>query len=231
MVAIGSSNVGVYSSSEVARLSGLTPSRVHRWLAGYSFQDRKGVTHRSAPIVQREAGATDAAASFSDLVEILFVRAFLKHGVTMPKLRKAAQEAKALFSSPYPFSVRRFDTDGRTIFAQLDRLSTGRAFTLDLARSQVAFDIIVRPYFKQLDYEDDIVARWWPLGRKGRVVVDPRRSFGQPIDAESGIPTRVLYRSVLAGQTQTEVANWFEVPRRAVHDAVKFEKTRSEKIH
>jgi uncharacterized protein (DUF433 family) len=60
---------------------------------------------------------------------------------------------------------------------------------------------------------------------KGRVVLDPERSFGKPIDAEAGVPTRALCDAALAGggQSPAVVAEWFGVPLEAVQAAVAFE--------
>jgi hypothetical protein len=62
----------------------------------------------------------------------------------------------------------------------------------DLARRQYAFHRLVAPSFKDVDFEADVMARWWPMGHRRLVVLDPQRSFGAPIAAESGIPTATL---------------------------------------
>jgi uncharacterized protein (DUF433 family) len=216
-------SANIYNATELARLAGLNISRVQRWLSGYSVHAGTPKARRIAPLVLREKGADGPAASFNDLLEVLFIKTFLKHGVKISRLRKAADNAKSMLETSHPFSLRKFQTDGRTVFAEFT--NEGKGHLVDLPSKQQAFETMVRPYFRHLDYEDDIVARWWPMGQKGRVVVDPRRSFGQPIDATSGVPTRVLYSAVLAGQTQAEVAKWFEVPVQSVRAAVKFERT------
>jgi uncharacterized protein (DUF433 family) len=90
------------------------------------------------------------------------------------------------------------------------------------------FDTIVRPFFRKLEYQNgDDALGYWPMDRDGRVVLDPERSFGKPIDAETGVPTRALYDAVLAGggQPLDVVAEWFGVPLQAAQAAVTFEKS------
>ncbi|HEX5442904.1 MAG TPA: hypothetical protein VFW87_03700 [Pirellulales bacterium] len=84
------------------------------------------------------------------------------------------------------------------------------------------------PFFQKLDFRGgQEVTRFWPLERKGGVVLDPERKFGKPIDAESGVPTRALYDAAQAGggQDQKLVARWFGVSPHAVRAAVAFEKS------
>jgi len=63
----------------------------------------------------------------------------------------------------------------------------------------------------------------------GRVVLDPERRFGQPLDSETGVPTEAIRRAVTAGDGQDlkSVARWFEIPVEAVKAAMNFEKSLS----
>jgi uncharacterized protein (DUF433 family) len=95
-----------------------------------------------------------------------------------------------------------------------------------LGKGQFVFDTAVRPFFRKLEYQDSGEAlRYWPMNPEGRIVLDPHRSFGRPIDAATGIPTRALYDAVMAGSGQSPevVAEWFGIPLEAVQAAVTFE--------
>jgi uncharacterized protein (DUF433 family) len=65
--------------------------------------------------------------------------------------------------------------------------------------------------------------RWWPLGEKRLVVLDPTRNFGRPIAALHGVPTEVLANAAQACQSITDVARWYEVPEAEIRDAIEFE--------
>jgi hypothetical protein len=95
------SDLNVYSRTELAKLSGLSSRRVNRWLTGYQYKNPKGEARNSAPLIRRASDCADLSASFADLIEVLLVRSFLKHGVSMPTLMKAAAVAKQLFKSPH----------------------------------------------------------------------------------------------------------------------------------
>jgi uncharacterized protein (DUF433 family) len=216
---------GLYTPSEAARLAGLRTDRVRRWLKGYDYTTKDG--HRSAsPLVT--GYDAQRAVSFLDLIEVLFVRAFLKHGVSMHTIRLAAEAARDEFKTDHPFCIHRFETDGRTIFARVkDEVDDEKL--VDMARRQVVFSHVFHPLLKQLEFDADSqrVARWWPLGKGKHVVIDPGVSFGEPVISTKGIPTRILSAPVLAGRTHKAVADWYEVPVREVHAAVAFERSLS----
>ena len=146
----------------------------------------------------------------------------------MQVIRSAAEEAARRFDTPYPFAVQRFDTDGQRIFATLQVEPMEERVVFEMGKGQLVFDTVVRPFFRKLEYQEGGDAlRYWPMDREGRIVLDPQRSFGKPIDAETGVPTRVLYDAVLAGDGQPPelVARWFGVPIEAVEAAVAFEQS------
>lgn len=94
----------------------------------------------------------------------------------------------------------------------------------DMRDVQRVFDRIIRPFLKDLEFDNSKVPfRWWPRGRGHQVALDPKRSFGQPIIFREGIPTQVLARSAKANDSVEEVARWFEINIKSVREAVEFE--------
>jgi uncharacterized protein (DUF433 family) len=85
------------------------------------------------------------------------------------------------------------------------------------------FKQVIERTFKDLDIEDNAVARWRPFNGKRSIVIDPGRSFGQPIAAETGVPTVALAQAVEAEGSIEDVARLYEVPVTVVRDAVSFE--------
>ena len=68
-----------------------------------------------------------------------------------------------------------------------------------------------------------MAARWWPLPGADTIVIDPQRSFGQPIAADYGVPTATLARAVTVEGSVKAAARAYEVPARVVRDAGEFE--------
>jgi uncharacterized protein (DUF433 family) len=158
-------------------------------------------------------------------MELHFVKLFRDEGVSLPAIRKAAKTAARQFGADHPFAIHRFDTDGCTVFATLARAEKEAALVEDLKHGQFVFDTIVRPFFKKLEYGQDEAIRFWPMGMGKRVVLDPARQFGKPIDNETAVPTAALYRAVEVGDDPVLVAKWFNVPLDAVRAAIVFEKS------
>ncbi len=103
-----------------------------------------------------------------------------------------------------------------------------RRIVEDLGRGQQVLEQIMRPFFKKLEYgSNNEVQRYWPLEKSRGIVLDPKRQFGKPIHAKSGVPTRALYDACRADESQDErmVANWFNVTVATVRSAIQFEKS------
>jgi uncharacterized protein (DUF433 family) len=219
--------VGIYTRAEVARLAELQPSRVNRWVQGYSFKSRHGAARKSPPIFSPDLPVVEGrpALSFQDLVEVLFVKAFLEHGVSIHAIRRAAEAAAEIFKVKHPFCIQRFETDGRSVIARIVD-DVGEEHMLDLARGQHVFTQVFAPLLRRLDYDlgSGDASRWWPLGKGKPVVLDPGRSFGAAIVTPSAVPTRAIYGAHLAGEPRKRIAAWFRVSEAEVRAAVEFEK-------
>lgn len=217
-------NTGIYPVPQAARLTKVSRGRIRRWIKGYDFRKRGALRHSdsvwtgSIPPLEGKV-----ALGFLDLMEIRFVDAFLRAGVSWKTMRKAHQLARLEIGDNHPFCTNRFATDGRRIL--LTATEAGDEALLDVVSNQVEFQRIVAPFLTQLEFADDSLARWWPMGRMRSVVVDPTRNLGQPIAANSGVPTEVLARSVKANESVEAVARWYEVLPEEVTDAVEFEQS------
>ncbi len=154
-------------------------------------------------------------------MEIRFVNAFLKEGVSWKTMRDAHVAAKKKLGTDHPFCTHQFATDGREILLHQAQESSD-ACLIDITNDQREFERIVLPFLREFDF-DEGVTRWWPLGRARSVVIDPVRNLGQPTVTRSGVPTRVLARSVKANSSVDSVARWYEVDLQEVQDAVEFE--------
>ena len=165
------------------------------------------------------------------MMEARFVDAFRKAGVPWRVIRLGAERVREICGADHPFSSQRFRTDGRTIFAEIvDR--AGERQLLDLAESQFAFGRIIGPsLYAGSEFSDrDMPARWWPMGRQTPVVIDPARSFGQPIESLGGVPTRTLADAVAAEGSVAKVARLFRLEPQSVRAALRFEQRLAERL-
>jgi uncharacterized protein (DUF433 family) len=217
--------LGLYTLPEAARLLRVPLDRLRRWTIGYTFAGARF----SEPLFKPDYPelAVKSILTFQDLMELFLVARFRQAGVSLQKIRATAQWAARRFETNYPFAIRRFHTDGKRLFAELESRegqgSPERSF-LEPHTCQYVFSW-VEEFFLKLDYENDLVSHFWPLGKERPVVLDPARSFGQPIDPATGVPTRVLADMHAAGESVEEVARWFRVESEAVRAAVEYERS------
>lgn len=227
---------GVYGAAESLRLLNFSrePVRVERklsrqtlsrWLRGYDFRAGDGVGHSDPLWLPDYANDDDLLElSFRDLIELRFVKAFRDLGLSLPTIRECFRRAVEEVGDERPFSTRRFQTDGKTIFLDITH-NVREGELIDLKGRQGVFRSVVEPSLRDLEFDADVVARWFPLGARRRsIVVDPTRAFGRPITAEAGVPTKVLVHAVSIEGSPERVARLYEVSGKAVRDAIRFER-------
>lgn len=217
--------LGIYTYSEAARLAGVRPVELRRWLRGYvSGKGERG--RLQPPLWMSELADTGIdGVTFHDLLEVRFVKEFRKIGISLQAIRIAAANARELLDSPYPFTCKGFQTDGKSIFVDALRES-GETELLDLLKRQYVFDKMVRPsLYAGIEFGTDKRAtRWYPMERSKAVVLDPAIAFGKPIVTKAALRTDILHDAWLAeNKDRRRVARLYEVPVEAVDAAIRFE--------
>ncbi|SFH44068.1 helix-turn-helix domain-containing protein [Pseudomonas sp. NFACC45] len=213
--------VGIYTPAEAALYTGIPAKDIRRWMFGYKSE---GVDHSGLWTPEIDS-PEEKLLGFHDLLEIRFVHAFRKHGVSLQAIRSASRQAREIFDQRYPFTCKRFQTDGRSIFATVFD-ETGDEAILDLAKRQYAFRQVIGPsLYEGIDYTGEGRAqRWYPVKRSKAIVLDPNRNFGKPVLSSTGVDTASIYHAYLAeGQDAKRVSLIFEIPTAAVDAAVTFE--------
>jgi len=223
--------LGVYTLSEAARLIQAERRAIKRWLYGYDYMsgsaDDRARRHSDPLWVPQYSGEdfTEEVIGFRDLMELRVVREFVRRGVPLIVVRHCLDSAKELFGADYPFTTKRFVTDGDTIFAEAMRNTANDPAMLNLRTRQYAFHAIIKDsLYAGIEYEGGFARRWYPDPRIRTVVVDPEVQFGHPTIEETGIRTASLYASYLAeGRSVAASARLFEVSPKHVEAAVRFE--------
>lgn len=214
--------IGLYTIADAAAYTGASSVDISRWIFGYN----SGKRHQTGLWRSELADQVDVKAlGFHDLLEVRFVDAFRKHGVSLQAIRVASQHAREFFNDPYPFTCREFQTDGRSIFATV--LEETRDETLlDLVKKQYVFKQIVKPsLYEGIEYsEKGSAARWYPLKKNYMVVLDPNRSFGHPILCGTGINTAAIVDAYYAEDENIKlISQLYEVPVSEIEAAIRFE--------
>ncbi len=218
---------GIYTIPDVARFTGLSYARARNWIKGYHYRYH-GERRETSPIITSNFDPIDNsyAISFLDLIEIRFVKEFLRFGISLRTIRAASVRAQELLERAHPFSTNVFRTDGRTILADIAEEEQDKNL-MDLIKQQYEIYSIFDPFlYESIDFsEQDYALRWYPHKDNRTIVIDPSRCLGQPIIDPEGVPTAALWNSYQVEQDFQRVASWFEVREEAIRDAILFEES------
>jgi uncharacterized protein (DUF433 family) len=214
-----------YTLTEASQLAGVSKWRVSSWLRGYEYHYSVGDEIRDgkqAPVIKH---SNEPQASFLDLIDLLFVKRFLRQGFSLQYLRKALDEACDLLGTPH-FARSTFFTSEKQITLQLKKDSK-YMITL-LTGGQSAMSQVVEYLDDKVEFEDvtglGLANRWYPKGKNGLIVVDPQIAFGRPTLVGRGIATENIYDLYLGENERIEpVSHWFNVPRNEIKAAVSFQ--------
>jgi len=219
-----------YSPALAARLTTLQTSRVQRWLRGYEYLYSKpgasgAIRRRQQPVLVRANALQESPfASFLDLIDLLFVKQFLDAGVSLQKLRKALDEASRLIGGGH-FAQRVFWTDGKEIYLRLQQKSVGLVHLL--SHGQWVIAPVIEQFATRIVFAErtGLARRWYPMGKRGLVVLDPTIAFGMPTIEGCGIATENIFDLYNAERERIRpVASWMGLSARQVQAAVAFER-------
>lgn len=226
--------IGLYTPADAASLLKAPVAEVKRWAFGYERR-RQGGRVRYPSLIHTELPEIDGqrALTFTELVELMYIKGFRRAGAPWKLVHEAASVAARMFETEHPFAMRQFFADPNGIYTLLRESGGGESLVTLRGHGQHTLREVVQPYLGQLEFDPmEVPTRWWPLGREGRVVVDPLLSFGEPVVAEIGVPTRVLAEALEAetgydpDRAMERVAWVYQVPLRHVQTATRFEEWR-----
>lgn len=219
--------VGVYSLPHAARLVRLPLPTVES-LVGPEPDETTLPRSWPVAITELDLGDDQRVVTFLGLMELYVAAKLRAKSVRWPTIRLAAYETSRVLKVRHPLASGLFRTDGKRVFLGLKPRVDESRTVLDLLQHQHVFEEIL-----EQTLSEEIVVRnpdgspklWYPMGLRKRIVLDPDRRFGEPIDPKSGIPTSALAQAFRAEKEDANAAAyWFDVDRKAVVDAVEFEK-------
>ena len=207
----------LYSFAEADRIARVTPNTSRRWLKGYSFwYDGE---HRTMPPVTWTSGMKDAV-TFVDLMEVATIDKLRKKGFNFKQIRKINATARFYLRKPRPLVTETFKVKGRDIFVDE---GFGILVNVGYEAGMQAWDEILDPFLDTVEYEGEIVRRWWPLGKEFAVLVDPDYGFGLPVVEGVGVRTEIIAERYRAGDSIDEIAYDFDVTPKQIDDALQWE--------
>jgi uncharacterized protein (DUF433 family) len=215
--------VGLYTVAETSRILSyslehrVTATNLRRWAYG-----RTRLLKRQPAIITPSVGmiAESYLFTFTDLIELLTIAALRHDGMRMELVYAAYQKAREEFGE-HPFAKQKYSIYGSSIFV---KNAEYHGDMVDLATGRRAFEEILKPLLHDIVvYVGDVPTQLTPLGKDRTVLLDPDRSFGAPINRDTGIPTQILFGMNKSGESEETVAKWYGVSVEGVRDAIEYE--------
>ncbi|MEV0790915.1 DUF433 domain-containing protein [Kribbella sp. NPDC050459] len=208
----------IYSYADVDRLVGLHAGTARRWLEGY---ERGGRFYD--PVLRAEPAGTDVV-TWGEMVEARLLAEFRSRDVPVQRLRPAIIRLRNEFGR-YPLAHARpfLDVEGRELVRVVqEQVGLERSLQLVVVRNgQLVLAESAERFSSAVEYVGDIVGRLKPEVRTPDVVMDPRRSFGQP--AVRNVRTESLAEDFRAGTTREDLADLYDLSPAQVDEAIRFE--------
>lgn len=216
----------LYTYAEAARFLGVPTSTFSTWAKGYVRRPagRRAVVGESI-VSSISVKPGFAAVPFVGLAEAMVLAGFRRAGVSLQHIRAAVATLENEIDIEHALASRRLFTDGAVILFDYagSRGDAELAGLTEVVSRQRVFAPVVAEYLRRIEYGGD----GWPVRlvspatQRPVIVVDPARSFGQPIFIHGAARIEDVLDRWRAGDALTEVAEDFGVPLEDVEDVLR----------
>ena len=219
----------LYTFAEAARALDVHPSTFTTWAKGYVRrpQGRKAV-HGDAVVTSIVTGHGQPAVPFIGLAEGMVLAAVRRSGVPLQRVRPALEVLAHEIGIAHALASKALYTDGAELLFDYAQHASSEdaevANELTVVRSgQRVFRDVIAEYLQRIDYAPDGYARLirLPAYERAEVVVDPTRSFGQPIFAHGAARLSDVLERFWAGDDIETLVAEFGVPAAEIEDALR----------
>lgn len=166
-------NEGIYSVIDAANIIKQPVDKIRRWFKKLSEVDYEGLDGTAKTDIDNRR------ISFHGLIELVVIGTLLDSGFTIKNIVKARTDLKAKSGKDYyPFATNNVKEDlkvaGNSILFQFPHGTV----TLD-GTGQYNLEII-KQFFKDIIFENDIAMRIIPQTGNGKIIIDPKVAGGRP---------------------------------------------------
>lgn len=208
-----------YSVAEAAHYLQIPETTLRSWVLGRHYKTAEGGQFFK-PLID-VADREQHVLSFFNLVEAHVLNALRrKHKISLAKVRLALDYLNEHFPSPHLLAERAFETDGANLFLQ----RYGELINLSES-GQLAMRHMLKEHLRRIGWDAAGHAAKLYLFTAGpkAVVVDPRISFGRPVIAGTGIPTRVIAQRFKGGDSIELLAKDYGRSPEEIQEAIRCE--------
>ncbi len=198
---------GIYTARDISQILKLPKNKVNRWLNEYWKE------------YSWEIDKTKAI-NFNSLIEFYVFYQLRERGFNSEQIQTAHKQISKALNTMYPFASSQIITlDNKKIFF---KDSNANVLNADETLHFLIKEII-EPFCEKIEYDSNKNALlFYPDGKTSSVVVDPRKQFGAPVIAGTGILAETLFLYNKGGESVAFIADIFDLTEQQVTDALNF---------
>ena len=207
--------LGVYTLQEASLYAGISSHKLSRWVFG---------SGQYQAVFDSQLYA-DRLISFYDMVQAMAVDRARDRRISLRKIRQAIERAQEDYNIDLPLAYRHILYFDRGLHIKL-----GEEAIIELTgpvRGQSMMEKIMEPFMVHLCFDDnDLAQMYTPFEKYGRkIVLNPKRQFGQPIVEGTGYRADILANAYRVEGAVESVMEEFNVDSDAVNTAVDYMKS------
>lgn len=210
---------GIFTTQEIAQILRLPYYKVRKWITQYWDGELGDFYEKNYSWSINNSKAV----GFHTLIEFYVMMQFAEAGVKTREVLNAHKELSEFYRTNFPFATKEVLDNIHTDKSKIYLNRNGDTISLDGSKQ---FNLeIIKLFFQNLDFDNDMLAsRFWPLGKKHKIVCDPHHKFGQPVISGTNIQSEAVYKMFLADEPISFIASVYEITIKDVKDAIEFHK-------
>ena len=216
--------IPAYRFSDAASYLGIAVTTLRAWVKGmhYGVKGAKGFFKPVFSLPKPEVPLL----SYMNLVEAFVLSGLRRqYQIDLYKIRIAIRALQREFDSKHPLADHEFQTNGVDLFVE----RYGQLINIG-QDGQLAMRSILENYLTRVEHDPSgRAARLYPFIRLSgtnqprNVVINPYVSFGKPVIAGTGLPTRVVAERFKAGDSIPQIAADYDRKEEEIDDAIRYE--------
>jgi uncharacterized protein (DUF433 family) len=217
--------IPAYRVTDAASYLGIPVTTLRAWGRGMNYRQKDGTKGYFRPVFSLP-DPERSLLSYFNLVEAFVLSSLRKkHLIKLFKIRTAIDSLQTRFNSAHPLAEHEFRTNGVDLFIE----EYGELINLSHVE-QLTMREVLEAYLTHVEHDPaGRAAKLYPFIRltgtdqPRNVVINPYVSFGKPVIAGTGLPTRVVAERFKAGDPVAEIAADYGRKEEEIDDAIRYE--------
>lgn len=205
---------GIYTISDLSEILKVSKSKVRYWLNTYVRDILPSITGHKY-VFDEEKGLF---VNFKSLLQLYVFIELKKRGHKKKDIIEMYKFIAKKYQTNYPFATKQILSVGSEILINGDSGLINYKF-------QLSFDKLLKDYIEKIDFDSHGNAiRFYPLGMKRSIVVDPEIQFGSPTIKGTRIDVRTIAECFEAGDSKKLISKAYNLKLKEINDAIDFVK-------